>query len=220
MTYSLDTCLSFFEGVPEKFRPLNLRSSLRETDSLIFGKVQGKLTVAEKKWLINEAHEKNEEWPPCLHKYRNCTKKGLEARFGLYNKFFRHNPFDKPIVACGGRREKLDKQSLVDIAAALNGLHSAGREMGLVTTKRLLRNEIEKSAMRSGKAIDLNTIPIRGVTRRYCDKFLERHDMHERIGDMNTVNRNTRMSCPRGCFASYLLYFAYHANGHAWNIWT
>lgn len=215
-------CVEFFSTVPAIFRPTNLRSALRTGKLLVFSlkDKSHQLDLEEKTWLLRENSEQNAEWPLCLQGCRNTSKKGLIARYGIYKSFFKRNSTDKPIVARQGRREKIDKPGLVAVAAAFSELHSAGREMGLVKLKEIMRTETEQSAMRSGRAIDLAQLSINGPTKKYINHFIQRHDLKVKSGDMNTVNRNTRMSCPRGCFASYILYYAYHGYSPSWSIFT
>jgi len=107
------------------------------------------------------------------------------------------------------------------VAAAVNELHSAGKELSLIHLKSVLRAQTEESAQRSGNAIVLSRLPVQGPTQRYLDAFIDRHEMVVKAGDMrNTVNRNERMSCPRGCFASFILVYAYHGYSPAWTIFT
>jgi len=222
MSDYLNECLDFFMSVPKIFRPTNLRGSLRNGDRLTFI-VRDKsyqLTVEEKSWLVKESVGENPEWPSCIVAFRNTSKKGLVARFALYTKFFKFNTIKKTIVVGSGRRELIDKEGLVATASIISELHNTGREVSVVKMKEILRTQMEQSAMRSGRAIDLSKLPVSGVSKRYLENFLLRHDIKEKTGDMNTVNRNERMSCPRGCYASFILYYAYHGYSPGWCLYT
>ena len=222
MSDNLQAYVVFFSSIPVIFRPTNVRSAVRNSEPLIFSVKDNlhHLDLGEKNWLLAEQSGRNADWPLCLQKYRNTTKKGLVTRYGLYSNFFKNNPTSKPIVSGSGRREKLDKASLVAVAAAVSESHEAGREMGLVELKSVLRTQTEQSAQRGGTAIDLTLLPVQGPSKRYVEAFLVRHDLVTKTGDMNTVNRTLRMSCPRGCYASYILYYAYHGYSPSWSIFT
>lgn len=137
-----------------------------------------------------------------------------------YTNFFRKKSHAKAIISGSGRKEKVDEEDLFAMAAAINELHSAGREIGLVKLNEVMRIETEQSALRAGKAINLSQLPINGPLMRYVETFIVRHDMTAKTGDMNTINRNERMSCPCGCYVSYILYYAYHFFSPAWCIFT